>query len=142
MSGSEIRSSLFNLELSGRLAEAPIYFLTGSQQLVSSWRDQSAHRDTKYRSKSERAVRNELSGRDSIKLCIMQGVFGAMPVQWDFSPSFPCDVLRVSLYIGLLRSPSCSCSAPLLLSVSQSDLSQTMQKREHPSCSDHCRFLR
>ena len=40
--GSEILSSPFNLELSGRLAEVTIYFRLGAQLHVPGWRDQNA----------------------------------------------------------------------------------------------------
>jgi len=27
----------------------------------------------------------DLSGRERIKLCVVQGVFGTVPMRWDFS---------------------------------------------------------
>jgi len=41
VSGGEILCSPFNLELSGRLAEATIYFLLGTQLLMLGWRNRN-----------------------------------------------------------------------------------------------------
>ena len=83
------------MELSGRLDEATIYFLSDGQLHVSGWRDRNASLIWRYkgRSKSEGAV-----GKGEDQAVCRAGSVWHNACSRDFSPSFPCEVLQEGDY--------------------------------------------